>query len=638
MSLFFSTLQRLATFLICVFCLIIFLIGTTPGLHTTLWLLKPYLPATLIINGIEGQLWDKVHIHSINYQATPETFLTFRDVEITWQPLQWINSKQSDNHVSWKQLDIRANNDPIPIQSQGHCVITGVWPELNITANVNLQRDHIQSKLTLEGQLNESGLKAQGRWVLNEQLASHISLLLPHFKLWGPYTTQPIKSHIQFDQFKLSQLSTEQSKLDGNVELNLFINGLLGEPDLSGKLTLHQGFFEYPEWGIRLSSFDTTLTSQGNQWQMLGHLYPLNQTKAIIIKGKGKKTSGQWDIQGDSIEFINSPALGLFISPHLNLKLNDGKWDLSGDLLIPKAIIKPTTFSNSVQLTDDAVFIDHTSDKKTLLPLNVNVNLTMGEDVALKLQGIQGYLNGQLALIQTPQSQLVAKGELTLRNGQYQSHGQSFQLKDSNLIFSGETLDNPRMHVLATRSINQNKKTAAEASKLFNFQASNLPHINYSGQLTVGIEMSGRLKNPKVKLFSSPATLSDADILSFLLLGKPASEANQSGVTLLMSAVNAYNLDSTVQGAHILKNLQNLKSRLALDVDIQPNNSTSIQTPTSATVGIGKSITERVYIHYSVNPFQDNSNVITLTYLLNQFFSIQVSASDIGNGIDLLYT
>ncbi len=102
-----------------------------------------------------------------------------------------------------------------------------------------------------------------------------------------------------------------------------------------------------------------------------------------------------------------------------------------------------------------------------------------------------------------------------------------------------------------------------------------------------------------------------------------------------MSAINAYHLDGTVQGAKILQNLQNLKSKLAVDIDIQP---TQIQEKTSASVGIGKSITENVYIHYSVNPFQENSNVVTLTYLLNKFFSIQVSAGDIGNGNDLLYT
>ena len=57
-----------------------------------------------------------------------------------------------------------------------------------------------------------------------------------------------------------------------------------------------------------------------------------------------------------------------------------------------------------------------------------------------------------------------------------------------------------------------------------------------------------------------------------------------------------------------------------------------------AALGVGKSLTKRLYVHYSIDLFQDNINVLTLTYLLNQFFSIQVTANNIGNGIDLLYT
>jgi len=39
-----------------------------------------------------------------------------------------------------------------------------------------------------------------------------------------------------------------------------------------------------------------------------------------------------------------------------------------------------------------------------------------------------------------------------------------------------------------------------------------------------------------------------------------------------------------------------------------------------------------------VGLFQENSNVLTLTYLLNKFLSIKVTASDVGNGIDFMYS
>ncbi len=153
--------------------------------------------------------------------------------------------------------------------------------------------------------------------------------------------------------------------------------------------------------------------------------------------------------------------------------------------------------------------------KKTALPSTFMSLLRWEKKSHYNFKILKALLTGQLILDQTPKTPLTALGVLNLQEGHYQGHGQSFQLKESKLIFSGETIDNPRLHVLATRSIQQNKQTAAAMSRLFNFQSNALPDIHSTGQLTVGIEMTGRLRDPKVKLFSSPTRLSDADILSF---------------------------------------------------------------------------------------------------------------------------
>jgi len=74
---------------------------------------------------------------------------------------------------------------------------------------------------------------------------------------------------------------------------------------------------------------------------------------------------------------------------------------------------------------------------------------------------------------------------------------------------------------------------------------------------------------------------------------------------------------------------------------MQSNTSYNQQTNTvseSNAVVVGKSISDRLYLSYNIGMFGNDSNVLTLKYLLNKFFSIQVSASDSGNGIDFLYT
>lgn len=631
MSLFFSTLQRIVTGLLLLLCFIIFLLGTTPGLQALLWMMKPYLPHSLKFSGISGRLWDHIQLQTLDYKSA-DYHIKLRDAEFSWDALSFLTTHQLNAHFSWQQLNFIPNDKTPAITTQGKWDIH----QTTTTLEARIHREALHTSLHADGELNTEGLRVKGRWVVNEQIKSLVLLRLPQFN-WTKFDTktQLIESKIIFDPLDLNTFAPPNTKLSGLLKVELLIHGLLNQLQYAGKMTLEKGHFEYPEWNLALSSFDADLTSENQQWRFLGHLYPLKTSEPIQIQGQGQAASGQWTVKGNHIESLNTPSLRLWLSPNLKLDMQEGTLKLTGHLLVPEAEITPATFNSTLHLTDDATFIEDTQKDKPKLPVYLNVNLEMGEKVALQLQEVKGLLAGTLILEQTPTTPLTATGTLTLQEGQYQGHGQSFQLKESKLIFSGETIENPRLHVLATRSIRQNKQTAAAVSRLFNFQSTQLTDIHSIGRLTVGIEMTGRLQDPKVKLFSSPIKLSDADILSFLLLGKPVSEANQSGIALMMSAMNAYHLDDTAQGAKIIQNLQDLKSKLALDIDIQPNQTSQ---STSASVGIGKSITDKVYIHYSVNPFQENSNVITLTYLLNKFFSIQVSASDIGNGIDLLYT
>ena len=150
--------------------------------------------------------------------------------------------------------------------------------------------------------------------------------------------------------------------------------------------------------------------------------------------------------------------------------------------------------------------------------------------------------------------------------------------------------------------------------------------------------MTGHLNAHKIKLFSIPANLSQADILSMLLLGKPASQASKSGGQLLLTAISSMNLDTGTKGLQLLSQL---KQTLGIDFNLQNNTrynqATSPNADNTALV-VGKSLSKRLYLSYNIGLLQTDSNVFTLKYLLNKFFSIQVTASDTGSGLDLLYT
>jgi translocation and assembly module TamB len=491
--------------------------------------------------------------------------------------------------------------------------------------------------------LNPTGLHADGKVFLDKAHTGILTADLPDFNLLHIQKQQPIQGafNLDFPSLDLFNLKQDNMVIRGQMHTTQKINGTLSSPKVTGTISLNQGELQLPDWGINLHPINLVLKTQDKHWQATGSLITSPQKEMLTLTGKGEFSpilSGQWALKGERILLINTPEYKIRVSPNLLLNFKQTAYILTGLVSIPEADIKPMTFSNTVTLTDDAVFVSTKAANMRPLNLTTNLTLKMGNAVSIDLKGLHGYLIGSLKLNQKPLQPLTADGILTLREGRYHAYNQHLKLENSQLVFSGETLTNPTAHIRALREINQTKNTAAEVSQLFNFKSDNLQNITYEGHIRVGIDINGRIKNPKVTLFSSPASLSQADILSFLLLGKPANQASKSGGQLLISAVNGLNMESTSKGAQLL---QDLKSRIPVDIDIQNNATSSILSNSlnpGTTIGIGKSITDRAYLHYAVDLFQDNSNVLTLTYLLNKFFSIQVSASDIGNGIDLLYT
>jgi len=625
--------SRIVTCLILLFTLCVFLLGTTTGLRTIVWVVKNQLPGTLQIEDIQGHLLDQISFQALTYQS-PRGNVHLGQGAIIIQKLWPHPAAQVRAYLL------------SPIQTK--FVATGTISGFQSgQLKINLAPINTSSAISFNSasfilNLNSTGLHADGKINLDKEHQGILKAYLPAFNLRHFQEKQPIQGVFNLDFPSLDFLNSTQNniRIRGQMHATLTANGTLAAPKLTGIITLNQGELLLPDWGINLNPINVVLKTQDKHWKAQGSLITNPQKETLSLTGEGEfspRLSGQWALTGERILLINTSEYKIRISPNLLVNFKQNAYTLTGKINIPEAEIKPLTFNNAVTLTDDAVFVS--AARTHNLPLNLTTNLTleMGHSVSIDLKGLHGLLNGSIQLNQKPQQPFTAEGVLTLSEGHYQSYGQQLKLEEGQFFFSGETLTNPKTHIRALREINQSKTTAADVSRLFDFKSQSSQNIAYEGLIRVGIDISGRIKNPKVTLFSNNGSLSQADILSFLLLGKPANQASQSGGQLLVSAINGLNMESTTKGAQLL---QDLKLRIPVDIDIQNNSSSNLSNPlsTGTTIGIGKSITDRAYLHYTVDVFQNNSNVLTLTYLLNQFFSIQVSTSDIGNGIDLLYT
>jgi translocation and assembly module TamB len=500
---------------------------------------------------------------------------------------------------------------------------------------------------TLNATLTPQALNLQSRWNIDAHTAGDIALTLPGVRLdTTPPPTQSItgQAHLTVaslqvlgEHIELGDTGLSLNNPEGSIHATLDIQGALNQPKLTSTVALTNGRVAVPELGLTLTPINITAKTDATHWRVNALARP-NNGAPLTLHGEGNITpnlTGTLVLEGSGVTVMATPEYFVEASPNITLTKTAHLYSIDGSILIPKARITPLSFNHTVKLTRDAVFTDENADPNPL-DLNLNIALDMGRDVGINIKGIQGFVDGMLHIKQLPKQAMTANGELKLREGRFEAYGQKLYIQQGELIFLGQQLDNPNLRVRAIRRFTQTNAQFSGSNDLLDFSDTNLDSANLGNQTTVGITVSGRLDAPRIKLFSSPSNLSEANILSMLLLGKPADQASKSGGQILLQAMTSMHLDSGSKG---LKMLQDLQKSTGVDIDVQNNsmgNDVSDYSKTSLVVG--KAITKRIYLKYNVGLFQENSSVFTLTYLLNKFLSIKVTASDIGNGIDVMYS
>lgn len=490
--------------------------------------------------------------------------------------------------------------------------------------------------------LNAQRLSGQGDIEIDPTKLLKLNVLLPQFSLdKGLSSGQRIRGDVTLSISSLDflqNLSPEVSKLKGQLSATLKASGTIDKPQIEGKISVNQTSMYLPKLGLNLEGINLTLLSKKTNWEASGSI--LSDGHSLLLNGKGLLSptySGELHITGTNIPVFKTNEYQVTVSPQLRIVAKENSYTLLGTVLVPYAQIKPQSFSNSISLPEEVVYKNEKeSSNSSTFNTSMDISIELGKEVAIDAKGLKGRLEGKLHIKQIPQGAMNAYGELSVVDGLYKAYGQNLSLKQGQLIFTGGSISNPGINVRAAKKINNNSSFTS-ASQLFDFNNSNLQSVNMGDSIVLGVEATGRLNKPKIQLFSDPAILSQADILSMLVLGRTASQADKAGGQLLLTAISSMNVGDT----NSTKLLDQLKKSSGFDFDVQTNtnyNQSTQQATDSTAFVVGKSLSKRLYLSYNIGLSQSNANMLTLKYILNKFFSIQVSTSDTSNGVDFLYT
>lgn len=485
-----------------------------------------------------------------------------------------VDAQVRPNGASWQgTARVRSAEGGLALDARGRREILG-YADLDLDARFDPQR--IEADLT-------SALRPNGRVVA--KIATG----------WDDYA--PLSGDIQIDTETLTWLELFSPDIvdpTGRLNGRIALGGTRAQPTLGGQARLTSFSTELPSLALSLRDGDFSMDAQpdGNA-RILGTVRSGDGTLQVdgTLGWQSDDTPLQLRLSGKNILVSDTRELRAVIDPDVTVRYSAGQpIAVAGSVRIASAKIDLEGLDAGVSASEDVVVLDPANPERTgSTPLDLDLALTMGDDVRLRGFGLEGTLGGSVRMRARPGRETVATGSLDI-DGRYRAYGQKLQITRGRLVWSNTAFGDPLIDIRAEREV---------------------------GQVTAGIDVTGRASAPIASVWSNPAS-SESEALAYLTLGRPLSSANADEnrqLSAATAALSAGNLLASQLGAKIGLDDAGVSESRALGGSI---------------VGIGKYLSPRLYVSYGVS-LLGTGQVITLKYLLRKGFDIEIESSTVEN-------
>jgi translocation and assembly module TamB len=176
-----------------------------------------------------------------------------------------------------------------------------------------------------------------------------------------------------------------------------------------------------------------------------------------------------------------------------------------GTIELPEARIKPRTVPEGTVQPSADVVMESPADRKEALPLSLDVQARLGDEVSIDAFGLRGRLRGALRVLKAPQGEILGDGQLEIVDGTFRvtlpalgvmtAIGKPLTIQQGFVVFAKTPIGNPGLILNAQRE---------------------------GGDVTAGVRVLGTLRNPKLAFFSeSDPNMTQAEITRYLVTGIP---------------------------------------------------------------------------------------------------------------------
>ncbi|MEX2239892.1 MAG: translocation/assembly module TamB domain-containing protein [Burkholderiales bacterium] len=417
---------------------------------------------------------------------------------------------------------------------------------------------------------------------------------------FGPQSALSLRA--RFEGAALSALAQPletQARFDGKFSADLRASGTLGEPRLDGTLRATGVSLEMPRYGVHLKNGRLSVELDGERLRVAEFSiqggageFTANGSLPLSFKGGGGKLA--WSAREFGV--LQRPDLRLAVSGEGAAGFDAGRISLTGGVRADRGHLRIER-DRLPTLGEDVVIVGvprKPPGAQARLPISLDVELDLGQNLSIDAEGLEGRLTGQLRFVGSEDGELRAYGRLQLVNATFLAFGRRLEISPGVLVFDGP-LDNPGLQVTAWR-----RKQAVEA----------------------GVQVSGTVRVPRVQLVSQPA-VPESERLSWLVLGRAPADANRTDVGMLQAAAGAL----LARGDAVP-----IDRRMARAVGLDEVTLRGGGELEGNVVAFGKRLSDRLYVSYEQGVGAVATNLLKLDYALGKRWSLRAESGTTSGG------
>ena len=446
-------------------------------------------------------------------------------------------------------------------------------------------------------------------------LAGAVSLRLPAEARW-PRPDTPMQGVLEWQVADLgawAPFTPPGWRLSGALRTGASIGGSFGAPEITGELTGSRLALRNLLEGVDVRDGELALSLRGSEARVDRFVFKGGNGELRLTGGAslGAEPSARLQLTAERFQVLGRLDRRLVGSGTASLVLAPKTLTLDGRLRIDEGLFDVSrsdapTLDSDVQVrggraapaTPTPTRADPAAAGTVPRNTRVALQIDLGSDLKLRGRGLDTLLRGELT-VSTPSGRLAVTGNVRTEAGSYAAYGQKLAIERGVLSFNGAA-NNPRLDILALR-----------------------PNLD----LRVGVQVSGSVQQPRVRLFSEPE-MSDTDKLSWLVLGRAPDDLGRTDTALLQRAALAL-LAGEGEG---------LNKTLLANIGLDEFSVRQIETGDvrDTVVTLGKQLSRRWYVGYE-RGVNSTTGTWQLIYRAAQRFTVRAQAGE-DNSLDAIWT